>query len=146
MQQPAFEFHHEPTRPTVNQARDQAMAQVEAHAERVRARFVEDAKAYMLVYLATHDNAPASGEELSRACKAQGIVPHDDRAFGPVLMALSKEGFIKKCGSCRRERGHGTAGGNLWKLVLGMTCMHGVPIVAGGKLRACAQCQTEPGD
>jgi hypothetical protein len=141
MQQPAFEFYHATPPPTVNQQRDQAMARVAAHAEQARADFLADAKACMLRYLAQHESA--SGEVLSAHCKDQGIVPPDDRAFGPVLMALVRERWIEKCGSCRRAKGHGTAGGNLWRAVRGAICLHGIPIEPGSP---CVRCQTDPAD
>jgi hypothetical protein len=46
-----------------------------------------------------------------------GIVPHDCRSFGPVYMKLARKGLIEKCGTIPRRHGHGTAGGNVWRLV-----------------------------
>lgn len=85
-------------------------------AAKQRADFMAKACAFVVRYLAQH--GPTSGEALTLACRAAGIVPAgDDRAFGPVYMALVKQGAIEKCGSCRRERGRGTAGGNIWRAV-----------------------------
>jgi len=102
-----------PTGETVNELRDQALTQVAVHAEQHRAHFSADAQAFVLTYLR---QGPASGEVITLACKQAGIVPHDDRAFGTVYMSLAKRGLIEKVGMVRRERGHGTAGGNVWAL------------------------------
>jgi hypothetical protein len=96
------------------EARDQALARVGQAAETRRPGFHEDACAFVLEYLRAH--GPTSGERLTLACKRRGIVPHDDRAFGPVYMALSREHAIVKVGNAKRTRGHGTAGGNVWAL------------------------------
>jgi hypothetical protein len=96
---------------TVDALRDEAMGQVEAHAG---IPFAEQAVVFIFDYLVNH--GPTSGEVLTIACKQAGIVPHDDRAFGPVYMRLSRAGLIVKQGSIRRERGHGTSGGNIWAL------------------------------
>lgn len=99
--------------PAVDAARDDAMARVADNAEERAPGFADDAMHFVLWYLRKH--GPTSGEVLSLQCKLAGIVPHDDRAFGPVYMALSRRGLIEKAGMVRRERGHGTAGGNVWK-------------------------------
>ncbi len=49
--------------------------------------------------------------------KLAGLVPHDDRAFGQVYAGLSREKLIVKCGCCDRIKGHGTAGGVIWRVV-----------------------------
>jgi hypothetical protein len=107
-------FAEPPTRASVDDLRDMAMAQVETAAERTRQMFAADAGAFVVRYLRTH--GPTSGETLTRECRAAGIEPHDDRAFGPVYMRLTRAGVIEKCGTVRRERGHGTSGGNVWRL------------------------------
>lgn len=99
----------------VNTLRDQSMAQVERHAEERAPGFKELAMAFVLAYLAQHGAQP--GELVTLACKAAGIRPHDDRAFGPVYMSLARQGRIRKVGTCIRQRGHNTAGGNIWGLV-----------------------------
>lgn len=93
------------------EARDQAMAQVEEHAG---PSFRQLAEAFVLGFLRS---GPATSETISDACKLAGIVPHDDRAFGPVYMALSRAGHIRKAGHAVRRKGHGTSGGNVWALV-----------------------------
>ena len=95
--------------------RDAALKQIAQAAEDRRAEFHSDACACVLAYLETH--GPTSGETLTIACKDAGIVPHDDRAFGPVYMALARSGAIVKVGDAVRRRGHGTSGGNVWARV-----------------------------
>jgi len=95
-------------------ARDRAIAQVADAAEQRRPAFLDDARAFVLAYLAAH--GPTAGELLSEACKTAGIRPHDDRAFGPVYFGLARAGRIVKVGSARRRRGHLTTGGNVWAL------------------------------
>jgi hypothetical protein len=101
-------------RERVNAQRDAAMASVETAAERARRMFAADAGAFVVRYLQVH--GPTAAEVLTRQCRAAGIIPHDDRAIGPVYMRLSRAGVIVKVGSVRRERGHGTAGGNIWAI------------------------------
>lgn len=100
--------------PSVNQQRDQAIARVAQHAEETRAGFLDEARQFVIAYLSEH--GATSGEQLTTACKAAGIKVHDDRAFGAVYAGLVRRGVIEKCGSVRRERGHGCAGGNVWGL------------------------------
>lgn len=103
---------------TLDQAftrRDHAMASVEANAERHAPAFADRAAAFVLDYLKRHGKA--SGEDITLACIAAGIQPHDDRAFGPVYMRLSRSRKIRKAGFCVRKRGHGSAGGHVWELV-----------------------------
>jgi len=99
-------------RATWQQQRDAALRRVAKNAGR---QFVARAVAFVEAYLAERPHA--SAEVMTDACKAAGIKPpHDDRAFGPVYHRLAKAGKIVKCGEVRRTRGHGTAGGNLWRL------------------------------
>jgi hypothetical protein len=90
--------------------RDKALAQVEHNAG---AEFMDRAKAFVLRYLICH-LAGASGEDITDAAKAFGIVPHNDKAFGPVYASLSRSGQIAKCGYAKRKKGHGTHGAILW--------------------------------
>lgn len=115
MQQGLFDNARPPApRQVVNRERDAAMQRVSERAEARRRQFLVDAKAFVVAYLREH--GATSGEVLTNQCKAAGIVPHDDRAFGPVYFGLSQAGVIEKVGTVRRERGHGTAGGNVWAL------------------------------
>lgn len=94
--------------------RDAALRQVVAAAERSDVMFLERAKKFVLFYLGRCGEA--SSEEITDAAKASGILPPDDRAFGPVYLSLSRRGLIVKAGFCLRKKGHLTSGGNLWRL------------------------------
>ena len=94
-------------------ARDEAMDRVERNAGddfRLRAR--------RFIFNFLSQRGPHSSEEVTNACKDAGIIPHDDRAFGPVYMSLCRDRVIVKCGQCVRKKGHGTAGGNIWRVVV----------------------------
>jgi hypothetical protein len=95
--------------------RDQAMQQVEHNANESLPAFSVRAEQFILEYLRYHGET--SGEALTDACKRSGITPHDDRAFGPVYGRLAKQKLIEVCGTCVRTKGHGTRGGNIWRLV-----------------------------
>jgi hypothetical protein len=104
-----------PDQAITNAERDRQIAKVAQHAEESRPNFLEDARAFVLRYLKEHGRT--SGEVLTMECKRAGIVPHSDKAFGGVYMALSRRGLIVKDGTCQRMRGNNTAGGNIWKVV-----------------------------
>jgi hypothetical protein len=91
--------------------RDEAMRNIIAFAGK---RFREKAERFTLEYLAGCESA--SSETITDAARKAGIVPHDDRAFGPVYFSLSRAGKIVKAGVCTRRKGHGTSGGTLWRL------------------------------
>jgi hypothetical protein len=99
------------------EARDIAMALVADKAERVTAAtFSQEAQAFIVNYLTVH--GPTGGEVLTLRCAEAGIRPHDDRAFGPVFMALARAGRIIKAGSMPRAlRGHHAPGCTIWRLV-----------------------------
>lgn len=90
--------------------RDAAVAQVSANAG---GDFSARAAEFVVDHLRL---GPAAGEDITDACKAAGIVPHDDRAFGAVYLKLQRAGKIEKCGTVARRRGHGTSGGSIWRL------------------------------
>ena len=94
--------------------RDQGMSDVAVNAQDDRPRFHQQAVDF--VFGSWTDSARRLGEHITDACKRAGIQPHDDRAFGPVYMTLARQKRIEKIGSVRRERGHGTSGGNIWAL------------------------------
>lgn len=94
--------------------RDAALAQVAGNAEAATPGFADAAEAFILAYLGR--NGPTSGEAVTDACKAAGIVPHDDRAFGACYMRLSRRRLIVKVGQTVRKKGHLTSGGNVWAL------------------------------
>lgn len=123
-----FDLEPRPSRKpiqSVNDERDRMIAAVARKAQQRRARFVAEACVFVLSYLAASPG-PVSGETLTLACKATGIVPHDDRAFGAVYMRLSRTGKIHRAGAVRRERGHGTSGGILWRLTRNANCAEGI--------------------
>lgn len=95
-------------------ARDEALRNVTARAERSDVLFLERARKFVLFYLSRCGEA--SSEEITDAAKANGIRPPDDRAFGPVYLSLSRRGLIVKAGVCLRKKGHLTSGGTLWRL------------------------------
>jgi hypothetical protein len=107
---------HQPSLFDALAARDEAMARVAGNAEESCPDFAAQSRAFVLGYLASH--GPAPGEAVTNACKAAGVRPHDDRAFGPVLYALARAGLIRKAGACVRAKGHGCSGGNIWELVV----------------------------
>ena len=98
----------------VDQLRDRAIERVAQAAEDRAPGFLDRARAFVVAYLESY--GPTSGEVLTLQCRQAGIIPHDDRAFGPVYSVLARRGVIEKVGTIRRERGHGTAGGNVWAI------------------------------
>jgi len=98
----------------VNRERDAAIRRVAERAEQARHGFQVEAQAFVLAYLSQH--GATSGEALTWACKAAGIVAHDDRAMGSVFQTLCRRQQIVKVGTCARMRGHKTNGGNIWNL------------------------------
>lgn len=97
--------------PRPEQQRDRILAAV---AESAGTKFLRAAETFVLEELRRRGRA--SGEALVDAAKAAGIVPLDDRAFGPVFRRLSQTGQIVKVGYAPRARGHATAGGLVWAL------------------------------
>ena len=80
----------------------------------ITAKFVQQASAVVLQYLGTA--GPTSAEVLTDVCKAAGLCPGDDRAFGAVYARLSHKGVIQIVGHALRSKGHNTTGGNIWAL------------------------------
>jgi hypothetical protein len=76
--------------------------------------FVQKAQEAILAHLRVVGSA--SGETLTNVAIAHGARPHDQRAFGSVFSGLSKKHLIRTVGFCMREKGHGTAGGRIWRL------------------------------
>ena len=83
-------------------------------AERVAEFDADRARAAILEVLA--DGVARSGEQLVDHCQRLGLVPHDARAFGPVLGTLARRGLIEAVGFAARRKGHGTAGARIWKI------------------------------
>lgn len=91
--------------------RDSAMATVERNAGE---DFAEKARRHVLAHLDWLGNV--SGEEIVNAGEAKGITAHTAKAWGPVFGWLSRKKLIVKAGYCQRTKGHGTAGGIVWRL------------------------------
>lgn len=79
------------------------------------AGFDSDAAKAVVMASLLRAGGPLSGEQLVNECIAAGIVPHDARAFGPVIASLARVGSITTVGFAARKKGHGTAGARLWK-------------------------------
>ena len=86
-----------------------------ANAQRLDADFAVKAEAAILAHLRIVKECP--GEDLTDIAKAQGAIPHDDRAFGNIFSGLRKRGLIRTVGFCLRKRGNHTAGGRIWGIV-----------------------------
>lgn len=93
---------------------DRCMQLAADRAERDEPGFCERAQHFVLAFLAQHGKA--SSEDITDACKAAGIVPAEDRAFGSVYGGLNRRKQIVCVGYCDRRKGHGTAGGRMWEL------------------------------
>ena len=94
------------------QLRDAALASA---ADNAGAVFIERAKVFVLGYLAVR--GPTSSEDLTDACKAEGISLRNDKAFGVVYSQLSRSGSIRSCGTVKRRKGHASGACNVWELV-----------------------------
>ena len=102
---------------TLEQARalgEAGMAQAQDHAERDEPGFSQRAQAFVLQYL--RSRGACSSEDITDACKQAGIVPDEDRAFGGIYATLRRRKMIEFAGYCERRKGHGTAGGRLWRI------------------------------
>lgn len=106
-----WDLFHQPPLEVARKRRDAILVttQVSAGTE-----FSRKATEFILAHLKEHGECP--GEDITDACKAAGIKPDDDRAFGSVYMMLSRRKMIVKAGFCQRRKGHATSGGNIWKL------------------------------
>jgi len=91
--------------------RDEAMDRVSRNAgESFKVRAIN----FVVRFLG--ENGATAGEDITDAAKKAGIIPHDDRAFGPVYMKLYNQGHIVPVGDIARRKGHGTHGGRIWSL------------------------------
>jgi len=109
-----FLFGEPSPSPTITEARALGEAGMKTVAENAGEEFRDNAKNFVIDYLSKY--GPASGETITDACKEAGIVPHSDRAFGPVIMSLQRKGLIEKCGTVARRKGHGAPGGCVWRI------------------------------
>lgn len=96
------------------EARNAALESVADHAEQHDPGFAVAAESFALGYLTQY--GPTSGEIIVNACKAAGIVPHNDRAFGPVFLRLARSRRIVKAGYTPRLKGHLAPGACIWRL------------------------------
>ena len=87
-----------------------------AKAKRIDPEFAYKAEQAILWHLRIVGQA--SGEVLTDVAIAHGARPHDARAFGPVFKAMARRGLIRTVGYCLRTKGHATAGGRIWGLVV----------------------------
>ena len=94
---------------------EHAMQKCQIRAENAEPGFTERAADWIIWYLKAR--GPTPGEMLTDLCKAHGIKPPDDRAFGPVFKSLLHRGEITQAGWCERRKGHGTGGGRVWEAV-----------------------------
>ena len=115
---PTYPNLQDASTPSLDQARAAGQASAE-QAERRALAAVPDfslrARRHVLAVLAGQGDV--SGEDLTNSCKAAGIVPHDDRAFGAVYAWLVRTGQIRCVGMVARKKGHGTSGGRVWRLI-----------------------------
>jgi hypothetical protein len=79
--------------------------------------FGEKARVAFLQYLAVCPGKRASGEDLVDYARLQGVIPHDDRAFGSVFSTLARRGEIKRVGFTARRKGNGAGGAAIWEFV-----------------------------
>lgn len=103
-----------PTMQAAIAAGNEGMRRAMRRAERDVDGFSERARNFVLKYLKEH--GPTSSEVLTDACKAAGIRPEKDRAFGAVYRELNKDSLIEFVEYCKRRKGHGTSGGSVWKV------------------------------
>jgi len=92
---------------------EHAMQRTQIRAENASPGFTLAAADYILCYL--RDCGPTPGELLTDLCKARGMRPPDDRAFGAVYRLLVRRGEIRQAGWCERTKGHGCGGGRVWE-------------------------------
>lgn len=102
-----------PTMQAAVAAGEEGMRRALARAERDVDGFSERARQFVVQYLKEH--GPTSSEVLTDACKAAGIKPEKDRAFGAVYRDLNKHNLIEFVEHCKRMKGHGAGGGSVWK-------------------------------
>jgi hypothetical protein len=99
-----------PVSPRALLARDRA---IESLSKNAGEEFIRNAQDFVLEYLKA--KGPHSSEQLTDACKAAGIKPHDDKAFGAVYGGLARRGKIVKVGSRPRDKGHASGLTWVWK-------------------------------
>jgi len=101
-----------PTRAEAVAARDRGVA---AAAGGAGAAFLRQAAEFIRCRL--RDAGPSTAEELVDAAKASGIVPLNDRAFGPVMLKLARAGEIEKTGQfVPRRKGNMSGAQPTWRI------------------------------
>ena len=109
-----YNLFNQPPMEVAMKQRDAVLLTVQAKAG---TDFSRRATAFILHYLSQQKEHRAPGEDITDACKAEGIKPpKDDRSFGPIYMALAKKGRIVMDGNVKRMKGHACHGGVIWKL------------------------------
>lgn len=101
-----------PSLPMARKLGDVGMARALEHAESDEPGFRERAQEFVLAYLAEH--GLSSGELITDACKLAGIIPDEDRAFGPIYSKLLRLNKIRVVGLVPRRKGHGSLGAKLY--------------------------------
>jgi len=82
--------------------RDEGMDRVEKNSGQ---KFQDAAYEFLPAYL-KRIGQPLSSEDLTDACKNAGIKPHNDKAFGPVILRLMRNKKIVRVGYGRRRKAH----------------------------------------
>lgn len=92
------------------QKRDRILRRLEKNTGKVEFRKLRE---FVLDQLA---HGETRGEWLTDLARQYNLLHGDTRRMGAVLGALSRERLIEQCGTCKRAKGHATAGGIIWKL------------------------------
>ena len=100
--------------PLAQRLGEHAMQKCQMRAENADPGFTQRAADWIIWYLRAKGE-PVPGEMLTDLCRAHGICPPDDRAFGAVYQSLARRGLIRQTGWCERRKGHGTGGGRVWE-------------------------------
>lgn len=100
--------------PASDRRLDVLLAAVEAKANTDTTGFSLAASRFILRYLEAH--GATSGERVTDAAKLAGIVPTDDRHFGPVYLRLARLGVIRKIGYTTRLKGHNSGQAPIWEI------------------------------
>jgi len=97
------------------EARDKGMKQVLKNAEN-KGWNGDEAERFIIHRLSQPGYIGETGETIVNAAKQVGIIPHNDKAFGPIFSRLVRRGTIKKDGYRPRTKGHAAPGAVIWVL------------------------------
>lgn len=102
---------------TMEQAHARGEHGMTVASENAGAVFREQAKSYILTFLANHGQASAE-DIVDRAANVAGLVPPsgEARAWGAPFNTLSRQGKIVAAGMTRRRKGNGVRGATVWRL------------------------------